>query len=145
MAAVATFNAVMDATMSWEKAKFMQSYRENAELMFMRFLESEATARQLFKVVAQEDTTKNSRFAVHANAIMDMIDCAVDFSQDGTDLDQLKEELAFIKQEHFAKGVRGKYLAKMESAVLSVAEQILKSKCPRNHRRSWQEQSFFCE
>lgn len=123
------------------KAKILRSNENKVELMFEKLFELEPAAQQLFKHTTVEDRTDNSKFTLHAHAMIDMIDCAVSFMD--SDLDVLKEDLARLKREHFCKGVRGKYLAKMEKAVLETTESLLKSKFTRRERTSWQEQSFF--
>lgn len=148
------FNKALEVTtgssssVTIERIRTSPRYREPALMMFQHFFDNEIAAKQLFKISSSEDheVPPNSKFVIHAQAIVDMMECGLQFADKNvsvSDLDRLREELSHLKQQHASKGVRGKYLAKMELAVVSVVEDKLRKKS-LNDRKSWHEQSLFC-
>lgn len=138
-----SYSSVMDVTTSWDRLKTVKDYKAQAgKLIFSRLFELEPSARKLFKFTADEDIEKNPKFSVHANQMVDMIDCAVSFL--GPDLEPLVDDLIMLGQRHVAYGVQPKYLPVMEKAVVYALEELLgDAKFTREHRNSWQVVFYF--
>lgn len=75
-----SYGTVMSVTMSWDRLKQVPNYQEKAgELIFCRLFELEPKARNMFGYSPTEDIRANPKFAIHAQSMVDMIDCAVGF------------------------------------------------------------------
>ena len=89
----------------------------------------------MFGFTDDEDIRQNPKFAMHARAMVDMIDCAVAFL--GPDLEPLVEQLKDLGQRHIAYGVKPEYLPVMGQSVLHALKNVLGSKFSKEDTKDW--------
>lgn len=89
----------------------------------------------MFGFTPDEDIEKNPKFAVHAKAMVDMMDCAVAFL--GPDLEPLVEQLEELGQRHISYGVKPEFFPVMGQAVLYALQHVLGSKFTFEDTKDW--------
>jgi methyl-accepting chemotaxis protein len=101
----------------------------------LRLFDLQPEAKSLFGFTSDEDIKMNPKFTMHAQAMVDMIDCAVAFL--GPDLDPLTEHLLELGQRHVRYGVKPEYLSIMGRSVIFALEQILGAKFTLDDVKDW--------
>ena len=108
---------------------------DKSALLPNRIFEFDTELMKLFKF-DKADLKANTKFRVHADSMVDMMDMAISLL--GPDLDPLAEDLVELGKRHIAYGVKLEFLPIMERAVLHAMDEMLTSNFTSKDRRSWQ-------
>lgn len=131
-----TYAMVMNVSSSWDELKSIKGYEVRCgELLFTKLFERAPQAKALFGFSAHEDFRLNAKYATHAKAMVDMIDCAVAFL--GPDLDSLTEHLMDLGRKHIKYGVQPEYLPIMVEAIVFSLQNVMGPKLSSEDTKNW--------
>lgn len=95
---------MLDIHTPWGKLKTVKEYVELlGNLSLTRMFEIEPGIHKLFHFADKENIRSNPKFASHAHAIVDMLDCVKHIL--GPDLEPLKDKMRCLGRHHKGYGV----------------------------------------